>query len=41
MFVIPRIANSQTVKELGEPIVGLAKEWCEELNPKIREGEKK
>lgn len=41
MFVIPRIANSQTVNELGEAIVGLAKEWCAELRPKIREGGKK
>ena len=41
MFVIPKIANSQTVNELGESIVVLAKEWCEELSPKIREGGKK
>ena len=41
IIVIPRIANSQTVNELGEAIVGLAKEWCEELKPKIKEGGKK
>ena len=41
MLVIPRIANSQTVNELGEAIVGLAKEWCADLEPKTKEGGKK
>lgn len=37
MLVIPRIANSQTAKELGESIVGLAKEWIVGLKPKKKE----
>lgn len=41
MIVIPRIANSQTVQEIGESVVGLAKEWCEELKPDNKDGGKK
>lgn len=38
IIVIPRIANSQTVKEIGTSVVDLAKEWIEELHPPKREG---
>lgn len=41
MIVIPRIANSQTVQELGENVVGLAKAWYEELKPGNKDGGKK
>lgn len=41
MIVIPRIANSQTVHELGESVVGLAKAWCDELKPGNKDGGKK
>lgn len=34
MIVLPRIANSRSVQELGDSVVGLAKAWCEELRPK-------
>lgn len=34
MIVLPRIANSQSVKELGDTVVELAKAWCEELKPR-------
>lgn len=34
MVVLPRIANSQSVRELGDAVVELAKAWCEELRPK-------
>lgn len=34
IIVIPKLANSETVKELGEGVVTLAKEWLEELRPK-------
>ena len=34
MIVLPRIANSQSVRELGDAVVELAKAWCEELRPK-------
>lgn len=40
IIVIPRIANSQTVKEIGTSVVDLAKEWIEELHPPKREGSK-
>lgn len=33
IIVIPRLANSLTVKELGDDVVTLAKEWLEELRP--------
>ena len=33
IYVIPKIANSQTVKELGDGVVTLAREWIEELRP--------
>ena len=41
MIVIPRIANSQTVQELGATVVDLAKAWCEELKPVAKDGGKK
>ena len=31
--VIPRIANSQSVQEIGQGIVDLAKDWLDELRP--------
>lgn len=34
IIVIPRIANSHEVKDLGTGIVELAKEWIVELKPK-------
>lgn len=40
IFVIPRIANSEAVSELGDlgkDLVGLAKEWVEEIRPKNKE----
>lgn len=40
MIVIPRIANSQSVQELGETVVELAKAWCEELKPGNKDGGK-
>ena len=38
IYVIPKIANSQTVKDLGEGVVTLAREWIEELRPAKKEG---
>ena len=38
IYVIPKIANSQTVKDLGEGVVTLAREWIEELRPAKQEG---
>lgn len=40
IIVIPKIANSETVKELGDGVVALAQEWIEELKPN-KEGETK
>ena len=40
MIVLPRIANSQSVQELGDTVVELAKAWCEELKPKKAEDKK-
>lgn len=40
IVVIPRIANSEAVSELGDlgkDLVGLAKEWVEEIRPKKKE----
>ena len=34
IIVIPKIANSQNVKDLGTGVVELAKEWIVELKPK-------
>lgn len=34
MIVIPRIANSETVSEIGDGVKALAVEWLEELRPK-------
>lgn len=41
ILVIPRIANSETVQQLGEGVVELAKAWMVELAPKkeVRDGE--
>lgn len=38
IYVIPKIANSQTVKDLGEGVVMLAREWIEELRPANQKG---
>ena len=38
IYVIPKIANSQTVNDLGEGVVTLAREWIEELRPAKKEG---
>lgn len=37
IIVIPKLANSETVKELGDGVVTLAKEWIEELKPNKEE----
>lgn len=34
IIVIPRIANSESVQQLGEGIVTLAQDWLKELSPK-------
>lgn len=34
IIVVPRIANSETVQQLGDGIVNLAQEWMRELAPK-------
>ena len=34
IIVVPRIANSETVQQLGDGIVNLAQEWMKELAPK-------
>ena len=40
IYVVPKIANSQTVKDLGEGVVTLAREWLEELRPAKEGGAK-
>lgn len=40
IIVIPELANSKTVKELGDGVVTLAREWLEELKPN-KKGETK
>ena len=40
IYVVPKIANSQTVKDLGEGVVTLASEWLEELRPAKKGGAK-
>ena len=40
IYVVPKIANSQTVKDLGEGVVTLAREWLEELRPVKKGGAK-
>lgn len=37
IIVIPRIANSETVQQLGKGIVDLAHQWLVELAPKAKE----
>lgn len=34
IIVIPRIANSESVQQLGEGVVALAQDWLKELSPK-------
>lgn len=44
IIVIPELANSKTVKELGDGVVTLAREWIEELKPNKKgeaDGERK
>ena len=36
MIVIPRVANSECIKDIGDGIVTLAKEWIEELKPSVK-----
>ena len=31
MIVVPRVANSESLQDIGTGIVGLAKAWLEEL----------
>ena len=38
ILVIPRVANSETVQELGDGLVTLAREWMQDLRPKKKEG---
>ena len=40
MIVIPRVANSESVKDIGDGIVTLAKEWIEELKPSAKKESK-
>lgn len=37
IVVIPRIANNEDVHGLGSDVVGLAREWLDELRPKKAE----
>ncbi len=39
IVVIPRVANSESVQQLGKGIVDLANQWLVELAPKHGEGE--
>lgn len=34
MYVIPAVANSQSIQEIGSEIINLSKEWLKELSPK-------
>ena len=38
IYVVPAIANSETVKDLGEGVVTLAREWIQELRPNKTKG---
>lgn len=38
IYVVPKIANNETVKDLGEGIVTLAREWIQELRPNKTKG---
>ena len=40
ILVIPRIANSETVAEIGDGVKTLAVEWLEELRPDRKESTK-
>lgn len=40
MIVIPRIANSETVEQIGDEVKTLAVEWLEELRPKSKKEQK-
>lgn len=33
IIVIPKIANNESIKDLGDEIVNLAKEWMKEIHP--------
>lgn len=37
IVVIPRVANSETVQQLGKGVVDLANQWLVELAPKAKE----
>lgn len=41
MIVLPRIANSQSVQELGDTVVELAKAWCEDIKSRGGRGANK
>ena len=38
IYVVPKIANSETVKDLGDGVVTLAREWIQELRPNKQNG---
>ena len=40
IIVIPRIANSEMVEQIGDGVKTLAVEWLEELRPKSKEEQK-
>lgn len=40
IIVVPRIANSETVAEIGDGVKTLAVEWLNELRPKSKEEQK-
>lgn len=40
IIVVPKIANSETVAEIGDGVKTLAVEWLEELRPNKKGGEK-
>lgn len=33
IYIIPRVANSETVNQLGDEALGLVREWMNELKP--------
>lgn len=41
IIVIPRIANSETISEIGDGVKTLAVEWLEELRPAAKKEETK
>lgn len=40
IIVIPKIANSETVEQIGDGVKTLAVEWLEELRPKSKKEQK-